>query len=142
MTQVMELVLKKKFNNATVSTVAEYPTVGVVTATSRYIPMSEFQEIFNFVGELVEKEKITKLVFDKTALTLFHQPSMEWYFTVWKEKMYDLGLKVHRKVLPDDEVFRQSVAAGRKFIESKYPNGKYHVMDIQYAATLKEAIEK
>lgn len=115
--------------------------MAVVEALATYIPIEQFKEIFMAIGDLVKKEKITKLVFDKRKLTVFHQPSMEWYFVEWKEKMYDLGLKVHRKILPKDDVFRQSVKIGREKINSLYPNGKFKLMDIGYAETLEDAIK-
>jgi hypothetical protein len=90
----------------------------------------------------VKEKKITKLIFDKRKLTVFHQPSMEWYFVEWKEKMFDLGLKTHRKILPQDEIFRQSVKIGREKIKSIHPNGKYTLMDIQYSENLQDAISK
>jgi hypothetical protein len=102
--------------------------------------MDQFKETFNFIGELVKKEKITKLVFDKRKLSVFHQPSMEWYFVEWKEKMFDLGLKTHRKILPNDEVFRQSVKIGREKINIAHPNGKFKLMDIAYSESLEQAL--
>ncbi|QSE99338.1 hypothetical protein JR347_05450 [Fulvivirga lutea] len=114
----------------------------VVAATGTYITIDEFKSIFNYIGELVKSHKITKLVFDKRKLNVFHQPSMEWYFVEWKEKMFDLGLKTHRKILPEDQVFRQSVKIGRQQIAEKYPNGKFNEMDIQYFENLDDAIEK
>jgi len=115
--------------------------VAVVTATSTYIPIEEFKEIFNSIGQLVENEKITKLVFDKRALTVFHQPSMEWYFTEWKEDMWDKGLKTHRKILPDNKVFQQSVKIGREKIKNEHPKLKFNQMDIQYKDDLQSAID-
>lgn len=131
----------KAFKNATVSLVEGTNTL-VVAATGHYITIEEFKSIFNFIGDLVKSHKITKLVFDKRELNVFHQPSMEWYFVEWKEKMFDLGLKTHRKILPEDLVFRQSVKIGRQQIASKYPNGKFNQMDIQYFENLEDAIEK
>lgn len=136
----MNLIVKKKFRNAVVSIVESNSTVAVVEATSSYIPIEQFKEVFNYIGELVKTERISKLVFDKTKLSVFHQPSMEWYFVEWKEQMFAEGLNIHRKVLPKDEVFRQSVKIGREKIHKIFPNGKYHKMDIQYAETLEEAI--
>ena len=138
----MNLSEKRKFRNATVSVVKENPRIAIVEATSNYIPIEQFREIFNFIGELVVKEKINKLVFDKRKLSVFHQPSMEWYFVEWKEQMFHLGLSVHRKILPNDEVFRQSVKIGRDKINKMYPDGKFHKMDIGYAETLEDAVTK
>jgi len=135
-----ELKLEKSFNNADVSTVPGTSTA-VVKATKDYITIEEFKEIFNFIGNIVAQKGIDKLVFDKRALNVFHQPSMEWYFVEWKEKMFDLGLKTHRKILPNDDVFKQSVKIGREQINNKYPDGKFHQMDIQYFDDLDSAIE-
>ncbi len=135
-----QLIEKKRLKHAAVYVVADSPQVAVVEALSTYIPIDQFKEVFNFIAELVAKEKITKLVFDKRNLTVFHQPSMEWYFVEWKEKMFNLGLKTHRKILPKDEVFRQSVKIGREKINSTHPNGKYKLMDISYSESIDQAI--
>lgn len=140
LTMVTQLVEKKKFRHAVVSVVQDAPEIVVVEATSNYIPIDQFKEIFNFIGQLVKQEKVSKLIFDKRKLTVFHQPSMEWYFVEWKEQMFHLGLSVHRKILPNDQVFQQSVKIGREKIDRSYPNGKFHAMDIGYAQTLEEAI--
>lgn len=136
-----KLKLEKSFKKADVFTV-EGTSTAVVQATGNYITIDEFKEIFHFIGDVVKKQKIDKLVFDKRKLSVFHQPSMEWYFVEWKEEMFDLGLKKHRKILPEDEVFKQSVKIGREQINSKYPNGKFHQMDIQYFDNLDDAIDK
>lgn len=138
----MNLTEKKRFKNAIVSIVTDHPSIAVVEATASYIPIEQFKEIFNFIGELVKKEKISKLIFDKRKLSVFHQPSMEWYFVEWKESMHNNGLAVHRKILPQDEVFRQSVKIGREKINKAFPQGKFHQMDIAYAETLEDAIKK
>jgi hypothetical protein len=138
----MKLIEKKRYRNAIVSIVEEKPMIGVVEATSTYIPIEQFKEVFNYIGDLVKKEKITKLIFDKRKLSVFHQPSMEWYFVEWKEKMFNEGLTSHRKILPSDEIFRQSVKIGREKINKTFPSGKFHQMDIQYAETLEEAVNK
>lgn len=134
------LKVKKEFKNASVSEVAGESTL-VVAATGSYITIEEFKSIFNYIGTLVKENKFKKLVFDKTKLNVFHQPSMEWYFVEWKEQMFELGLKTHRKILPADKVFIQSVKIGREQIAEKYPKGKFHEMDIQYSESLNEAIK-
>lgn len=130
-----------KHDHGTVSKVQGKP-IAIVTATSTYIPIDEFQSLFHKVGELVDAEKIEKLIFDKRELTVFHQPSMEWYFTEWKEEMWQKGLKKHRKILPDNKVFQQSVKIGRDKINNQYPNHKFHEMDIQYKKDLQSAIDE
>jgi hypothetical protein len=137
----MDLLLKKTFDYSRIELLSADHTIGVITATSEYIPINDFKEAFNHITALTKEEGITKLIFDKRNLRVFHQPSMEWYFIEWKEKVYDLGLRTHRKILPDDPIFRQSVKLGREKIAEKFPNGKYKLMDIQYAENLDSAIE-
>ena len=138
----VKLVELRRFRHATVSAVEDLPNVAVVEATSHYSPIEQLKELFDYIGELVVEQKVGKLIFDKRKLTVFHQPSMEWYFVEWKEQMFAYGLSVHRKILPADEVFRQSVKIGREKIAKIYPKGKFHVMDIAYAESLEEAIQK
>jgi hypothetical protein len=142
MTTKLDLITEKDFKHASISTVAGNESVAVVSAKTDYIPINEFKAIFDHLGTIVKQKGMAKLIFDKRNLSVFHQPSMEWYFTEWKEKMFDAGLKVHRKILPNNEVFRQSVKIGRDKINKAFPNGKFHQMDIRYAETLEEAIEK
>ena len=138
----MNLKTEQNFKHAVLKSVESNQQILVVEATSNYIPIEQFKEIFTVIGGLVKDKKVTKLIFDKRKLTVFHQPSMEWYFVDWKEKMFDLGLKTHRKILPQDDVFRQSVRIGREKIKSTFPNGKYTQMDIQYSENLEDAIAK
>ena len=137
-----EMIIEKSFKHANILRVTGNTGVMIVEATTSYIPIEEFKAIFNYIGDSITKQPVTKLIFDKRKLTVFHQPSMEWYFVEWKEKMFDLGLKVHRKILPTDIVFKQSVKIGRDRIKQIFPNGKYNEMDIQYADSIEEAIEK
>jgi hypothetical protein len=139
---MMQLTLNKAFKHANVSTVHDQPNVVVVEATASYIPLERFMEIFNFISELKPVGGISKLIFDKRKLSVFHQPSMEWYFVDWKEKMYDQGLRIHRKILPRDDVFRQSVRIGRDKIAKAHPTRKFNLMDIQYCESLEEALTR
>jgi hypothetical protein len=132
----------KSFKQATLSIVKEKPHVAIIEATSTYIPIDQFKEIFMATGELVKARGIKTLIFDKRNLTVFHQPSMEWYFVDWKEQMFRLGLDHHIKILPKDEVFRYSVKIGREKINLAYPEGKFHQMRIDYAETLEEAVNR
>lgn len=112
----------------------------IVEAIRAYIPIEEFQEVFEKASELVTQYEVTKIIFDKRKLKVFHQPSMEWYFVTWKDQIYELGVKTIRKILPDDVVFRQSVKIGRSKIEGEYPEAKYHLMDIQYRESVEDAL--
>lgn len=142
MVNSMKLEVVKDFKHASISIVEGPAVVAIVEAKTEYIPIGDFKKIFESIGEVVKERKVTKLVFDKRNLTVFHQPSMEWYFTEWKEQMFELGLKTHRKILPTNDVFRQSVKIGRDKINKAFPAGKFHQMDIGYAETLEDAINK
>lgn len=137
-----KMIKEKEFKHGNIYLLPQHPSVAVIEATANYIPLEQFKEIFNFIGELTDKKKITKLIFDKRKLSVFHQPSMEWYFVEWKEKMFNAGLKTHRKILPQDDVFRQSVRIGRDKINKTYPEKKFNQMDIQYAESIEEALSK
>ncbi|MDN4165330.1 hypothetical protein QWY31_07445 [Cytophagales bacterium LB-30] len=129
------------FKHATITFNKEL-AVAVITATNTYIPMDEFKNIFLEAEKLILKEKITKLVFDKRALKIFHQPSMEWYFIEWKDKMYNFGLTKHRKLLPNDKIFRESVKIGREKIMREHPNLNIQRLDIQYFEHFEDALTK
>lgn len=134
-----ELIAFATFKHATVSFSKENKAA-VITATDTYIPMEEFKKIFAEVERLVIKEKLTKMVFDKRALRIFHQPSMEWYFIEWKEKMFKFGLSTHRKLLPQDRVFRESVKIGREKIMRENPGLDIQKLDIRYFEHLNDAL--
>jgi len=134
------LILEKQFKHAKLFTVNNGTQTAVLEAMTSYIPFESFKQIFIYIGELAQKKRITKLIFDKTKLTVFHQPSMEWYFIEWKEKMFDIGLNTHVKILPKDEIFRYSVKIGRDKINKNYPEKKFNKMDIRYAESLEEAL--
>ncbi len=112
----------------------------IVQAKTRFIPLADFKNLFEEAGQWVAKLNIKKLIFDKRSLKVFHQPSMQWYCTEWKEKMADQGLLVYRKLLPEDELFRHSVQVGRDAILRKFSHGKYKKLDIQYVEDMAAAI--
>jgi hypothetical protein len=116
--------------------------IAICSVTAAYIPISDFKILFEKISELVRAEKITKFIFDKRNLTVFHQPSMEWYHLIWKEEMYKFGLKKHRKLIPSDKLFEQSVITGRKKIARENPSFNYAKYDILYCISMEEAIEK
>lgn len=137
---LQDLEKKKEFKHASINLVkVDEPTL-LVTATATYIPIDQFKNIFNEIAIWVKEHGIRKLIFDKRQLSVFHQPSMEWYFVEWKEQMFDLGLTRHVKILPADEVFRQSVKIGRNKINEGFPHGRFHKMDIRYAESVEQAI--
>ncbi len=133
------LQLKYTFDTAKVYVYEPEKTVVIQTLKS-YIPIEQFQEIFESTALAVTQLGLSKLVFDKRELRVFHQPSMEWYFVEWKERMFYKGLRIHRKILPKDPIFVKSVSIGREKIDRQYPDKKFHEMDIQYFDTLNDAI--
>ncbi len=117
-------------------------TTAVLKATKHFIPQNAFEALFTKLSEPLKANNIDKLVFDKRNLTVFSQPSMEWYYTSWKGQMAEAGLTKHRKMLPQDRLFRTSVEIGRQNIRAKHPHIAAHDLDIQYMDTLEMAIEK
>lgn len=140
--EVVDLALQREFKHAQVFRAEHEPESVVVIATANYIPMEEFKSIFNFIDDLAGKKKVSKVIFDKTKLSVFHQPSMEWYFTDWKERMYKKGCSSHRKILPQDSMFINSVKVGRDKINKAYPDKVFHQLDIQYCDSIEEALQK
>ncbi len=130
----------RKFPHVTIFWVKSHPDTVIISATSSYIPIEEFKNAFQTMEELIVEKKIQKLIFDKRSLRVFHQPSMEWYFVAWKEKVADYGLNRHVKILPDDVVFCRSVSIGRSQLNKKYPNAKFHQLSILYAKNIEEAL--
>jgi len=126
-------------NYVTATYLDDSHTLLCIVKTS-YVPMADFQVTFNKMEALTQDRPITKMVFDKSKLTTFHQPSMEWYHVYWKEKMYDRGLKIYRKVLPSNEFFVQSVQVGRQNIRKNNPDFDFDKYDIQYFNTLEAAL--
>ena len=112
----------------------------IIKSTGTYIPIEEFMEVFNSTVDICRANPIVKTVFDKRSLKVFHQPSMEWYFTVWKEKLFSMGIKKHIKILPDDFVFKSSVKIGREKIDGNFPNANYHKTSIVYVKNIEEAL--
>ena len=127
------------FKHANVFLVPEEKTI-IIEATLEHIPFAHFQHIFQEVGEVVRKEGITKLIFDKRSLKVFDPQSMEWYFTQWKEEMFACGLTTHRKIMPKNQLFKYSVDMSRNSIYEKFPKSKFHQIDIRYTNSVEEAL--
>lgn len=127
------------FSKVEISTSKRY---ALVKAKASYIPIEEFKKCFEALGDyIIENQNIEKLIFDKRNLSVFDQDSMVWYFVKWKAEMVGCGLTVHRKLLPDDDVFTESVKLGREKLAREYPDAAFHDLDIKYAKSLIEAIE-
>ena len=107
---------------------------------AEYVPIAHFKETFHKVSDLIKSGLNDKFVFDKRSLRAFHQPSMEWYYVVWKRDMLSYGLKKHRKILPAEAWFRKSVMIAKDQIHQQYPDNIVDQLDIKYCDTLEEAI--
>lgn len=113
----------------------------VIKAVTDYIPEQEFKDAFNEVKNFVGEHKATKIVFDKSDLDVFHQDSMTWYHVEWKAELRKkYNIVKHRKILPEDELFNQSVQIGREKIERENNNFKFADYDIQYKDSLEDAM--
>ncbi|PIY08282.1 MAG: hypothetical protein COZ18_13075 [Flexibacter sp. CG_4_10_14_3_um_filter_32_15] len=113
----------------------------ICEAVHEYMPYDDFKILFTNISGYVAKYRPENFVFDKRALKAFHQPSMEWYFTEWKDEMSKIyGLKKHRKLLPSITWFALAVKAGRAELAKKYPDAEFHNLDIQYKDSIIEAI--
>jgi hypothetical protein len=132
------LVSQNEFAN--IYWVEEHKAVLCVIRTE-FIPFDAFQEIFLKAGELSCLRRAHKFIFDKRNLRAFHQPSMEWYFLYWKKEMLSLGLRVHRKILPQGNWFDLAVKTCREELERRPEAAFLKNLDIQYRQSIKEALE-
>lgn len=113
----------------------------LVVSKANFIPMEAFKNIFSAVSSLLDEENVGRVIFDKRSLTIFHQPSMEWYYLEWKPRMLELhSLNRHDKILPKDELFRQSVNQARGKIYQAHPRHIIHKIEPVYFENLQEAL--
>lgn len=115
----------------------------VCTLKTDYVPMKDFQETFEQIGEYINEHpnKISKMILDKRHLKVFHQASMVWYHVEWKSAMKPYGLVAYRKLLPDDTFFRKAVEIARKNILKEHPEFRFEDFDIRYCETMDEALQ-
>jgi hypothetical protein len=138
-TSKAELVLENK--SALVEFYPEQQTI-VCTVLSTFLPRTDFISLFNKIGDFVKSHTVKKMIFDKSALKVFDQSSMEWYHLEWKQSMLRYGLSVYRKILPKDQLFRKSVEFGRAKIVRENPQFELNAFDIQYCESVEEAMSK
>lgn len=119
----------------------EPENVLICTSKAEYIPMGDFQKQFNSIGDFVKHHTVRRFIFDKRSLKVFHQPSMEWYHTIWKKEMASYGLTSYRKILPNLQYFRMSVKIGKERILKENPDFKFEDYDIQYCDSIEEAMQ-
>ncbi len=138
-TRDFELAFEEKYARVLIN-----PEKGIVICEllADYIPIEDFKETFNQIGEIVKAGKYEKFIFDKRSLRAFHQPTMEWYFIHWKKDMLAYGVKTHRKILPDEKWFEKMVQIAKNQILETYPDNIIDQLDIKYCDTIEEAIRK
>ncbi len=122
---------------------AEYNTnnsILVMSSTKEYMPMEDFKKFCLSLLGPIRTKGLKTLVFDKRSLRIFHQGSMVWYYTDWKDELYALGIRKIIKILPNDTTFQLSVKIGREKIENTYPEHKFHDINIRYVKSLEEAL--
>lgn len=131
-----------KYNNQFVSLyVNDELQFAICIANEEYIPIDNFKEVFLTATEYIEKHKIKYFLFDKQKLRTFHQPSMEWYFAIWKQTVKKKGLTNHYKILPLLDWFEKAVEAGKYEILKKYSPDILNGISVKYIGTIEEAID-
>ena len=105
-----------------------------------YVPIEDFKKTFEKISEIIKGGNFEKFVFDKRSLRAFHQPSMEWYFLVWKREMLQHGVSKHRKILPAEKWFEKMVVIAKEQIMKNNPDNIIQKLDIKYCDSIDEAI--
>jgi hypothetical protein len=140
----MSILEQKEFFKDKHTKVYYYPQHQIILLKliSTYVPLDHFKNALHLIQDLAGQEKITKMILDKSALRIFHQPSMEWYHIVWKQEMLNKDLRTYRKILPEDLLFEESVKIGREKILRENPSFDLSKFDIAYCKSLEEAIAR
>lgn len=105
-----------------------------------YVPIEDFKETFEKISKIIKGGNFEKFIFDKRSLRAFHQPSMEWYFLVWKKEMLQYGVSKHRKILPEEKWFEKMVKIAKEQIMKNNPENIIDKLDIKYCSSTEEAI--
>ncbi|HAA11445.1 MAG TPA: hypothetical protein DCE41_06975 [Cytophagales bacterium] len=124
--------------HASVYTLAESGFI-LCVLQKEYIPIVAFKELFEKITELISAGKYHRFIFDKRKLSAFHQPSMEWYYLEWKASVLPMGIKEHRKLLPEANWFRKTVEIAKIGLEKRMPEELRNGLDIQYCESIEEA---
>lgn len=113
----------------------------LISADAEYIPEIDFKDAFQKVRDYIATNDTEKIIFDKSNLKVFHQASMTWYHVIWKKDLLDsFGITQHRKILPEDELFKQSVQIGRERIKHEHPDFHFDDYNIIYKDSLEKAL--
>ncbi|MBK6952020.1 MAG: hypothetical protein IPO32_07635 [Crocinitomicaceae bacterium] len=135
----MELILKTDYASLYFESNLK---LAVCVADEEYIPIDSFKSLFLAVSDLLEVKEIKHFVFDKRQLRTFHQPSMEWYFAIWKTSVREKGLVDHYKILPPLDWFVKAVDAGKWEIFKKYGSDIVNGISINYVDSIDEVVLK
>lgn len=135
----MELILKTDFASLYFESNLK---LAVCVADEEYIPIDSFKSLFLAVSDLLKARQIEHFIFDKRQLRTFHQPSMEWYFAIWKPSVREQGLVHHYKILPALDWFVKAVDAGKWEIFKKYGQDIVNGIEILYINSPDEVVTK
>ncbi|MFT4736869.1 MAG: hypothetical protein ACI8QD_002685 [Cyclobacteriaceae bacterium] len=111
-------------------------------AIQEYVSIEAFKTTFQTILSIASKANFHTLIFDKRALTTFHQPTMEWYYVDWKVSAAELGIVNHFKILPPMEWFQKAVAIAKEGLDAQLKEKTGDRVVIRYTGTLKEGISK
>lgn len=120
--------------------VSEEEGVVICELLTDYVPIEDFKRTFSKISEIIKKGNFKKFIFDKRSLRAFHQPSMEWYFLIWKKEMLRYGVSKHRKILPEEKWFEKMVMIAKEQIMENNPDNIIEKLDIKYCSSIEEAI--
>lgn len=115
---------------------------GLFISKTEYILIEHFKNAFDQALIYAKSNNWNYFIFDKSNLNVFHQPSMEWYYTTWKKQLLNLGVKTHFKILPKEPWFKASVEAGLVEIKEKHPDFDFSAFKVIYVSNIDEALLK
>lgn len=111
--------------------------------SKEYVPLNNFREIFKATTPFIEKFQVEKVILDKQNLRIVDKLSMEWYYLVWKQQIYERGVIKHRKILPKNlPEFEKEVSLLHNKLLADYKDSMLNKLDIQYKNTIIEAIQE
>ena len=112
----------------------------LIQSVAPHITGIEFKEIFTQAAEAITEHKLTTCIFDKRSLLIFHQPSLFWYYRFWKpQQLRENGLVDHRKIMPNDELFRSAVRLSFESLKNKIDTHYLNEIEIRYFENIEEA---
>jgi len=119
----------------------ENTSLGLISAKKDYIPIENFKIGFSEISKHLKDQGLNSIIFDKRNLTVFHQPSMEWYYTSWKMDLIEVNVRRHYKILPALPWFEKSVEAGKNEIKANHPDFDFSQFTVTYVTNPEEAVK-